>query len=144
MGIIVVGAVVKKDNKYLLVQEAQERCYGKWNLPAGKLDPGETVFDGAKREVFEECGYVVDLTGIATIANRVMADNNFVGIIFASEIVSGSINYNPEEILDVKWFTYDEIMNMQDQLRSPDFIMNAIDAVENNTIGNLNIIKNIK
>ena len=29
MGIIVVGGVVKKDNKYLLVQEAQEKCYGK-------------------------------------------------------------------------------------------------------------------
>ena len=121
MGIIVVGGVVKKDNKYLLVQEAQEKCYGKWNLPTGRLDPGESVFDGAKREIFEECGYVVDLTGIAIIGNRVMPDNNFMGIIFAAEIVSGSINYDPTEILDVKWFTYDEIVNMQDQLRSRDF-----------------------
>ena len=39
MGKIIVGGVVKKDNKYLLVQEAQESCRGKWNVPAGHLEP---------------------------------------------------------------------------------------------------------
>lgn len=31
MGIIIVGGVVEKDGKYLLVQEAKEKCRGKWN-----------------------------------------------------------------------------------------------------------------
>ena len=33
MGIIIVGGVVEKDGKYLLVQEAKEKCRGKWNTP---------------------------------------------------------------------------------------------------------------
>lgn len=49
MGIVIVGGVVEKDGKFLLVQESKEKCRGKWNIPAGHLDPNETIFDGAKR-----------------------------------------------------------------------------------------------
>ena len=144
MGIIIVGGVIKKDNKYLLVQEAKEKCRGKWNIPAGHLDPNETVFEGAKREVFEECGYNVELTGIACIGNRVMIDNEFLLIIFSTEIIDGEPKFNEQEILDLKWFSYEEIMQMHNELRSYDWITNAITAVEKNNISNIDIIKIIK
>ena len=144
MGIIVVGGVVKKEDKYLLVQEANANCRGKWNLPAGRLLPKETIFDGTKREIFEECGYNVTLTGIAHIGNRVMSDNEFLCVIFSTDIVDGTINFNKNEILDVNWFSYKEIIEMHDELRSYDWITNAITAVENNDIGNLDIIRIIK
>ena len=35
---VIVGGVIEKDGKYLLVQEAKETCYEKWNFPAGHLD----------------------------------------------------------------------------------------------------------
>lgn len=144
MGIIVVGSVIKKDNKYLLVQEAQECCRGKWNIPTGLLDANETVFEGAKREVFEECGYNVALTGIANIGNRVINDNEFLGVIFSAEIIGGNIKLDEEEILDAKWLSYDEIMNMKDEIRSQDWILHAITAVEKNNIYNLELIQIIK
>jgi ADP-ribose pyrophosphatase YjhB (NUDIX family) len=144
MGIIIVGGVIKKDNKYLLVQEAKEKCRGKWNIPAGHLDPNETVFEGAKREVFEECGYNVELTGIACIGNRVMVDNEFLLIIFSTEIIDGEPKFNEQEILDLKWFSYEEIMQMHNELRSYDWITDAITAVEKNNINNIDIIKIIK
>lgn len=144
MGKIIVGGVLKKDNKYLLVQEAQEKVRGKWNIPAGHLDPNETIFEGAKREIFEESGFNVELTGIASIVNRKVPDDTFIGIIFSTEITGGEISINPAEILDIKWFTYDEIINMKDKLRSDDLILNAINAVENNEIINIDLIKMIK
>ena len=144
MGKIIVGGVVKKDNKYLLVQEAQEKCRGKWNIPAGHLDPNETIFEGAKREVFEESGFNVDITGIASISNRVLPDDEFLGIIFSTEIIDGEISINPNEILDIKWFTYDEILNMKDQLRSDDLLIEAISNVENNKIADKDLIIIIK
>ena len=67
---IIVGGVLEKDGKYLLVQEAQEKCYGKWNLPAGHLDPNETIIEAAKREIKEESGLDVELTGVCQIGNR--------------------------------------------------------------------------
>ena len=144
MAMIVVGGVVRKNGKYLLVQEAQEKCRGKWNVPAGILDPNETIFEGAKREVFEESGFNVNLTGIATIGNRVLKDDEWIGVLFSTEIIDGDIKFDKEEILDAKWFSYDEVLHMQEELRSYDWITNAITAVENNNIGKLDIIKVIK
>ena len=94
MAMIVVGGVVRKNGKYLLVQEAQEKCRGKWNVPAGILDPNETIFEGAKREVFEESGFNVNLTGIATIGNRVLKDDEWIGVLFSTEIIDGDIKFD--------------------------------------------------
>ena len=140
MGAIIVGGVVKKDNKYLLVQETKEKCRGKWNIPAGHLDPNETLMEGAKREIFEECGYNVNLTGIVQIGNQVLENSEFVSIIFSTEIIGGDIKYNPKEIMDVKWFSYEEIMNMHDELRGYDWITDAITSVEKNKIASMDLI----
>ncbi len=140
---IIVGGVLEKDGKFLLVQEAQEKCYGKWNMPAGHLDNNETIMDGAIREIFEETGCVVELTGILEIANKKMKDNLFVSIIFSTKIISENIKYNKDEILDVKWFTYEEILNMKEELRAYDFIVNAVKAYVENKIVSMDIIKMI-
>lgn len=141
---IIVGGVIKNDNKYLLVQEAKEKCRGKWNLPAGRLEPNETIVDGAKREINEECGLIVNLTGVATIEDRVINDKEVTAIVFSTEIIDGSISYNKDEILDVRWFSYEEILNMHDKLRSYDWITRAVISVENNTIKDINVIEKIK
>ena len=144
MGTIIVGGVIEKDGKYLLVQEAKESCRGKWNIPAGHLDPNESIFEGAKREIFEECGYNVKLTGIAQIGNRVLEDNEWISIIFSTDRLEGEIRFNTEEILDVKWFSYEQIMQMYDELRAYDWITSAITAVEKNEICRIDVIKIIK
>ena len=146
MGIIIVGGVVEKDGKYLLVQEAKEKCRGKWNTPAGHLDPNETIFEGAKREIREESGYEVELTGLANIGNRVLPDDEFIGIIFSAKVIGGELKIDPAEILDAKAqaMKYDEILAMQDELRSADLITEAISAVEHGQTAPLNIIKTMK
>ncbi|OYU95185.1 MAG: NUDIX hydrolase [Bacteroidetes bacterium B1(2017)] len=46
------GGIVFNSKKELLIMKR----LGKWDLPKGKIDPGETIEEGAKREVEEECG----------------------------------------------------------------------------------------
>lgn len=141
MSIIVVGGVIEKNGKFLLVQEANDKIRGKWNLPAGNLDNNETVFEGAKREIFEECGCKVELTGVLQVANSKMKDNRFISVIFKTELVDDNIKFNKDEILDVKWFTYEEILKMKDSLRRYDWITDAISAHVNNRVADINIIK---
>mgnify|MGYP004510390191 FL=1 len=38
---IVIGGLIEKENKFLLVQEAKEKCKGKWNISAGHLEVNE-------------------------------------------------------------------------------------------------------
>ena len=124
---IIVGGVVEKDNKYLLVQESKASCYGKWNVPAGHLDPGESIFDGAKREIKEETNCDVELTGVCSIGNHLVPNDTFVAILFTTKLLTDSVKPQAGEILEAKWFTYEQIIAMSDQLRRADWIISAID-----------------
>lgn len=141
---IIVGGVIEKEGKFLLVQEAQEICRGKWNIPAGHLDPNETIFDGAKREVFEETGCRVELTGVLEVAQRVLENDVWMSVIFKTKLLEENIRFDKSEILDVKWFTYDEILNMKTELRSYDWITNSIKALVENKVADIDLVKIIK
>lgn len=133
--------VIEKDGKYLLVQEAKEKCRGKWNLPAGHLDPGETMADGAKREAKEETGCEVELTGVCQIGSRVKENEVFASVIFTTKLIREEIEFDLEEILDVKWFDYEEIVAMRSEIRSEGLLIGAIDNVRNGLVAPMGIVK---
>ena len=137
---IAAGGIIEQEGKYLLIQEAREDIHGKWNLPAGQLDPGETVSEAAKREIYEECGFRVELTGVCQIGSWKSVDNIAIGIIFSTKIVGGEINFNPDEIMDAKWFTYDEILAMRSELRSAAFLIGAINNLRSHKLAPIDIV----
>ena len=138
---VIVGGVIEKNGKILLVQEKQEKCYGKWNLPAGHLDSNESIMQGAIREIKEETGCDVELTGIVNLANRIMEDDIFVCIVFTTKLLKENIKINPEEILDVKWWSIDDVLNNMDKdLRDLNFIKQPIRNIEENKIGIIDIL----
>lgn len=141
MNSIIVGGFIEKDGKFLLVQEAKEICRGKWNIPAGRLEPQESIFDGAKREIFEETGCKVELTGVLKVCNKILEDGIWLGIIFSTKLLEENININKSEILDVKWFSYEEILKMKDELRSPDWIISNLNTLVEKKQAELDIIK---
>jgi ADP-ribose pyrophosphatase YjhB (NUDIX family) len=53
---ILVSTVVFHERRLLLCRRAQEPSMGRWNLPAGFLERGETLEVAAVRETFEETG----------------------------------------------------------------------------------------
>lgn len=144
MGAIIVGGVIEKDGKFLLVQEAKERCRGKWNIPAGHLDPNETILEAAQREIHEETGCKVELTGVLQIGNRVSLDDIWMSVIFATNLIEENITYDEAEILDVKWFSYEELLNMKEELRSYDWIINCISNYLEKKCADISIVKVIK
>ena len=140
MGRIVVGGIIEKDGKFLLVQEGKEECRGKWNIPAGHLEPNETILDGVKREVKEETGCNVELTGLLQIGNKVFHDDVFISIVFSMKLLEEDIRFDKKEILDVKWFTYEELLNKKEELRAYSLIMNSISAFLENKIVDIHVI----
>ena len=64
---VVVGTIPSYENKILLCKRAIEPRYGLWTLPAGFLENGESLEDGAKRETKEETEADVKMGSIYTI-----------------------------------------------------------------------------
>ena len=137
---VVAGGIVKKDNKYLLVQETKEICKGKWNIPAGRVEDGESVIEAAKREVFEETGCKVNITGVIEIKQREFNGIDVFVFLFDTELIDENIIVDGNEISSVKWFTYEEIINMKDDLRSDGYFLNAIENKINNKIYPMDLI----
>ena len=141
---IIVGGILEKEGKILMVQEKKKFCYGKWNIPAGHLDPNETIIEGAIREIREETGCEVKATGVAIVANKVMPDDVLVEIIFSTKLVNEDIRINPDEILDVKWIDKEDILNnMDEELRDITFIKKPIMNIIDGKVASLDVIGTI-
>lgn len=127
MSPIAAGVVIKQEGKYLLVQESMPSQYGLWSWPAGKVDVGETIEEAAVREAKEETGFAVVLVRKLGIWQETVAVS--VRHAFEATIVGGALRVPKDELLDVRWFTKQEIYGMQDKLRSS-WIIGAIEILE--------------
>jgi 8-oxo-dGTP pyrophosphatase MutT (NUDIX family) len=65
----VVGTVPHFGDKVLLCKRNIEPRWGKWTLPAGFMELGETTAQGAARETDEEAGAQIEMEGLFTIIN---------------------------------------------------------------------------
>jgi mutator protein MutT len=60
----VVAAVIQRSDRYLICQRPPHKRHGGlWEFPGGKLEPGETILDAARRELAEELGVRVLTVG---------------------------------------------------------------------------------
>lgn len=112
---VIAGCVVEKDNKILMVQEGLDFCYGQWNFPAGHVDEFENITDAAIREVKEETGLEVKLKGILPICETELRNETHIIIRFVAEVIGGEIEFDSNEILDVKWLNIEDIEKMTEK-----------------------------
>ena len=63
---IIAGTLPVFEGKILLCKRAIEPRAGKWTLPAGFMEQGETLSDGAARETMEEAGIEVEMGPLLT------------------------------------------------------------------------------
>jgi ADP-ribose pyrophosphatase YjhB (NUDIX family) len=63
----VVGTVPHWGDKVLLCKRNIEPRWGKWTLPAGFMELGETTLEGAARETHEEAGAQIEMEGLLTV-----------------------------------------------------------------------------
>ena len=72
--IVAVGVVVKRGLEVLLVQRLTEPSRGRWSLPGGVVELGETVREAARREVQEECGLQVEPGEVLAVMDNIVRD----------------------------------------------------------------------
>jgi mutator protein MutT len=71
-----VGAIIFRDDAVLLIQRGREPSYGKWSIPGGAVELGETLQEAVFREVSEEVGLEVRVKDLVVALDRVILDQN--------------------------------------------------------------------
>ena len=103
---MVVGTLPAFEDKILLCKRAIEPRVGLWTVPAGFLENGESLLQGAWRETKEETQAEVDMKEILTIFNTPQI--NQIYVIYRADIEDNSFGPTSES-LDVQLFSYDEV-----------------------------------
>lgn len=115
---IVATVLINADDEVLMMQEAKESCAGKWYLPAGRMELGETIVQAAEREVLEETGLRVAITTLLAVE---CAGGSWYRFVCTGRVMSGELKTPTRadaESLQAKW-----IDNLGDlNLRSNDIL----------------------
>ncbi len=103
---VVAGAVCTWQDKVLLCRRAIEPRVGYWTIPSGYLELRETVADGAVREVLEESGADVEITGL--IGMYEIPRISQIYIVYRAAMRIPDLNPGPES-QEAELFAWDDI-----------------------------------
>ena len=103
---VVVGCIPELDGKILLCRRAIEPRSGKWTLPAGYLENGETVAQGARRETLEEAG--ANIESVAPYALFNICYVNQIYLMFRARLIDEKFKAGSEST-EVRLFLEEDI-----------------------------------
>jgi len=69
--VVGVGGVVIRDSRVLLVRRAHEPLAGRWSIPGGRVEWGETLQQAVVREMREETGLDVSVGPLLEVVERI-------------------------------------------------------------------------
>jgi 8-oxo-dGTP diphosphatase len=103
---LVAGALFEADGGVLLVQRDIEPGYGKWTFPGGFVERGETAEAAAEREVLEETGLEIRVSGIVGLYSY---EGQIPAIaVFGADVIGGE-PLPLDETMAVRGYGRDEI-----------------------------------
>ena len=101
-----VAALVTNDKGQVLLVNSPWRG---WEYPGGLIEPGETFQEALKREVREEAGVEIEITGFVGICKNIEKD--IVNIDFTARYTGGTLTTS-EESTEVIWTTPEQATEM--------------------------------
>jgi 8-oxo-dGTP diphosphatase len=142
---VIAGCVVQDNNRILMVQEGQGVEKGLWNFPLGKLENNEKILNAAIREVEEETGFKISISGLLGIYNFISINNEHaIFFCYVGQVTTGILKYDNNEIINVKWLSFDEINELSDdKLRTHTLIRKVISDLKSKPILPLDIINDM-
>lgn len=112
-----VQALVLKEGRILLQKRSREPSKGKWSIPGGRIELGETLYEAAKREVLEECSVEIEIERVLDVADSIIRDEegrisyHFVLIYLLARYKGGEVKAQ-SDAEDARWVTPDELAEL--------------------------------
>ena len=118
-----------EDNQILIVKQRVSTTRS-WSLPGGRLENGETIEEGIKREMWEETGLNTRILKLLYLCDKPDATPPLIHITFLLERVGGQIKLPTNEfdrnpISDVKMIYIDDLPNYGFSEKFKDIVKNG-------------------
>lgn len=111
------GFIHDEDGRVLMIKRRFEPNKGRWSLPGGLVETGETLEEAARREVREELGIEVATEGVFQVVDEIIRDDSgraryhFILIDYLMRPLSTKIELN-DESEEYAWFKPSEVVGL--------------------------------
>lgn len=128
--VVAVGAIIVDGSRVVLVKRGREPLKGRWSLPGGKLELGETLEDATRREVLEETGLIVEIERFVTTIERIHRDADgvvqyhFVLVDYRCRAVGGALLAG-DDADNVAWVEIDRLESYDITSATADVVRDA-------------------
>ncbi len=112
--VVGVGAVIVQDQKIVLIKRGNEPSRGKWTIPGGLVELGESVEEAVIRETKEETNLEVENPELIDVVDNVDLDQqgrvkyHYVIIDYLARIKGGDIAA-ASDAEELRWVPFDEV-----------------------------------
>lgn len=122
--IVGVGIVILQDGKLLLAKRGNEPAKGKWSIPGGVVELGESLEAAVVREAKEETGLDVEMPCLVDVVDQMDLDKSgkvkyhFVIVDYMVKVKNGTTKA-ASDVEEVRWVALSEVeaYNLTDSFR---------------------------
>ncbi|MHB1988319.1 MAG: NUDIX hydrolase [Acidimicrobiales bacterium] len=115
--VLAVGAIIlRTPDQILLIKRGREPSAGRWSLPGGRVEFGETLEEAVQREVFEETGIVTEVGQLLGWVERRYQSHHFVIMDFLAEVARSDTEVVPragDDAVVARWVMIAELETLE-------------------------------
>lgn len=110
---VCVGAVAVDDERLLLVRRGRGPAQGRWSVPGGRVEAGETLAEAVVRELAEETGIEGVCGELLDWVELIGVDHHFVVFDFAVQVLAPSGDPRPgDDAAEAAWVPLEEVADL--------------------------------
>ncbi|MFC1952946.1 NUDIX hydrolase [Chloroflexota bacterium] len=128
---VAVGAIIFRGEQILMIKRSNEPGKGKWSIPGGMLELGETLYEAAKREVLEECSIEIEIDRVFNTTDGIIRDEEnrvkyHVVLVDMIAKYTGGETKAQSDAEECRWITTGEMVGMDIVQRLRPVLMSAL------------------